>query len=321
MQIRSFDEKKDFPAFIDLLTVASQQEGLISTPEELMTEAEHREQAALYTLDLSADRLVMEDPNNPNTLIAVCDVWQMGHNPSAELMLLVHPDWRKQGLGSKMLEVGVAHAKALKATAIDAFAEPEQTDICKFLEKNKFKVAGMFRNMDISLEDYLPNARFADNQEVLNYTELKGNESDKLELLLKASNDFWGDLWGHKVQLDSDKAKAKADLKQYVLNVFLPENMLFLFEDDVFIAHVKSGVRADADTNEHGFIDMPGVHPDYRKPELYRELVLMSADLLYKQGCRELSIESWGESEATIAVFEDLGFEITFYELGYQLKL
>jgi len=321
MEIRNFNEKTDFPAFMALLAIATSPDGSIAlSSDEMMTERDHRDQADLYTLDLNADRFVMQDPTDPQSFIAVCDVWKMQDNPSAELMLLVHPQWRKQGIGGKMLSKGIKHARAINANAIDAYADSEQEDVCSFLELHNFDVAGLFRNMDISEEDYLPTARPNPNWEVLNYNELKGNESDKLELLLSA-NSFWGDLWGHKVQLGSDKAAAKADLKQFVLEAFLPENMLFLFEEGDLVAHVKSGIRADADTNEHGYIDMPGVRKDKRKTEIYRELVLMSADLLYQQGCSEISIESWGESDETIAIFEELGFVVTFYELGYQLKL
>lgn len=71
---------------------------------------------------------------------------------------------------------------------------------------------------------------------------------------------------------------------------------------------------------------VPGLHPDWRTPELSREFALIGLELLglewlYNQGCRQIAFSSWGESEETLQVFKEPRFTTNNFELGYQLPL
>jgi len=132
--IRKFQTKNDYPTFIDLLNSA--------TDKAIHTETAQREFAASIGISPEQDRIIAMHPDDDSRLIAYCDIWRMYSTASVEMMLLVHPDWRRQGLGSRLLEAGLNHAEQLTATAIDAYAEPDDDVVKGFLEHHNFSLSG-----------------------------------------------------------------------------------------------------------------------------------------------------------------------------------
>ena len=309
-KVRAFREE-DFPAYVALLNAVSEYGG----KAERTTEAEQREYAALYTINLAEDRMVMEHPKTP-TLIAACDVWRIHNNPSAASTLLVHPDWRRRGLGSELFHAGVQHAVSLNATALDAFALPEQGEIRSFLERHNFKVAGFYRDMTLAADKPLPKPNL-DAYTVRTFDQLEGGEEAKIDLLLEAANHFWGDLWGHQVLSGAEGRKTVQD---YVLPHHEPEAMFFLFDGESYIGHDRVSF-SEEDGAKLGYAGVPGLLPAYRSPDLYRELALVGLNWLRTRGCGEIKFSSWGDGEETVQAFEDLGLTMNFYELGYQRVL
>ncbi len=154
IKIRNFNPDKDFPAHTELLNAAAKADGGEETTQEAQIEFVN-----LFGIDLSCDRLIVENPQDSNEIIAVCDCWQIGGNPSADLFLLVHPDWRRKGIGSVLFQRAVSHAKSLHATAIDGYATPAQIEIQAFLQKHKFTVAGNFTEMHLAQKTSFPKAK------------------------------------------------------------------------------------------------------------------------------------------------------------------
>ncbi len=311
LAVRPFREE-DFPAYVELLNAASEHEG----KAERTTEKEQREYAALYTINLSEDRMVVEHPEIP-TLIAACDVWRIHNNPSAASTLLVHPEWRRRGLGSRLLQTGIQHAVSLNATALDAFALPEQGEVRSFLERHDFKVAGLYRDMTLAADKPLPKPNLG-SYTVRTFDQLEGDEGGKIDLLLEAANHFWGDLWGHQVLSGAEGRKTVQD---YVLPHHEPEAMFFLFNGEKYIGHDRVSFSEGEDGAKVGHAGVPGLSSPYRSPELYRNLALVGLNWLRARGCGEIKLSSWGDGEETIRAFEDLGFTMNFYELGYQRVL
>ena len=313
-RVRKFNPDQDFTAYVNLLNETSKHDGEGSST----TEQEQRDYAAMLTIDLNADRFVIDHPEQTDKLIAVCDVWQINQNPSADFMLLVHPEWRRQGVGSKLLSAAVNHANELNATAMDAYARPEQKGIQGFLEQHNFQPISNCTGMEIAATEPFPRANLPKNYTVRTYAELESSEEDKLELIVKAGNEFWGVLWGHKVTEDLELAREV--MRKNVLGNHDEDAMFFLYDRDTYVGHDRVSFSETPEGVKQGYGGgPPGLHPDWHTPELAREFALVGLEWLYDQGCRQIAFMSWGESEETLQAFEKLGFTVNSFELGYQL--
>jgi ribosomal protein S18 acetylase RimI-like enzyme len=69
-----------------------------------------------------------------------------------------------------------------------------------------------------------------------------------------------------------------------------------------------------------GYIDAPGIIPDYRTPDLYSALLLHAAQWLRRHD-QVLELESWGDAPETIALYQTLGFTILHQQIAYQREL
>ena len=257
LHVRKFSPRQDFKAYVDFLNAVSNHDGANSAT----TEQEQRDYADMLTVDLNTDRLVIEHPEQSDKLVAVCDVWQINHNPSADLMLLVHPEWRRQGVGSKLLSAATAHANELNATAIDAYAHLEQKGIQAFLEYHSFRVVSNCTGMEMTATAPFPKANLPKNYTVRTYAELEDSEQDKLDLIVKAGNEFWGVLWGHKVT--EDLGLAREVMRKNVLGNHDEDAMFFLYDGDTYIGHDRVSFGKTPDGVKQGYGGgPPGLHPN-----------------------------------------------------------
>ncbi len=281
IKVRNFNPSVDFPAYIELLDVHNGK-------DNKTTEQEQHDYADMLTIDLETDRLVVEHPESSDKIIAVCDIWRISQNPSADLMLLVHPDYRRKGVGSLLFEAALEHANTIKARAIDAYSEPDNTEVRAFLERLGFRVVSHCTGMSIKTEASFPKSNLPVGYTVKTYAELEGSEVEKLDLIVKASNEFWGVLWGHKVT--HDIGYAREVVKKNVLAYHTEDAMFFLFKEDTYIGHDRVSFSETSDGTKQGYGGgVPGLRPDYYKPELAREFALIGLEYLHAQGCHNIS--------------------------------
>jgi hypothetical protein len=67
---------------------------------------------------------------------------------------------------------------------------------------------------------------------------------------------------------------------------------------------------------ERGQIDSPGLLAPFRTPDRYARLV-REASLLLAPGL--VTLETWGDTESTLAAYRELGFELVEYVPGWEL--
>lgn len=67
-----------------------------------------------------------------------------------------------------------------------------------------------------------------------------------------------------------------------------------------------------------GWIDAPGVIPELRTPDRYARLV-RGAIAHMRKG--PITLETWGDSAAVLAAYQELGFRLVEYVPGWELKL
>ena len=174
--------------------------------------------------------------------------------------------------------------------------------------------------MEMTATEPLPKANLPENYTVRTYAELEGSEEDKLDLIIKAGNEFWGVLWGHKVTKNLELARAV--MRKNVLSNHDEDAMFFLYDGDAYVGHDRVSFSETPGGVKQGYGGgPPGLHPHWHTPELAGEFALVGLEWLYNQGCRQIAFMSWGESEETLQAFKELGFTVSTLELGYQLPL
>lgn len=312
-RVRNFEPDRDFPAYIAFLNEIMELSG---TGEPTSREAQ-LEYADLFTINLDADRLIVENPDKAG-FVAAHDVWRISSNPSAASTLVVHPAWRRRGIGSALLAAGKEHAKEIGATAIDAYAKPDDEIAQSFLDVCGFERAGNYVEMKLTLDAPLPRPKLPEKYTAFTYAELKLSKAEKLDLLFEAAQEFWGDLWGHNVAVDEDMGRQAVVTN--VLGHYSEEAMFFFFAGENYVGHDRVSFT-DTDGEKVGYVGIPGIRRDYRSPELFAALAQVGHHYLSEQGCTELKLSDWGSSQETLKAFESSGFRQTFHELGYQLTL
>ena len=104
---RHFAPEADIPRLVDLYTgvEAHDQDG------QVIDEAVVRDQLVASDHAPVEDRWVVQDPNDQNKLIGFCALWKPLADVNADAQIVVHPDWRRLGLGSKLLHRTTARAR------------------------------------------------------------------------------------------------------------------------------------------------------------------------------------------------------------------
>jgi hypothetical protein len=87
--------------------------------------------------------------------------------------------------------------------------------------------------------------------------------------------------------------------------------------DATFVGLHESGAwvgicEVDIERNQ---IDSPGVLPAFRSADRYARLVRQAASMLAPGPA---TLETWGDSEATLAAYRELGFELVEYVPGWE---
>jgi hypothetical protein len=88
--------------------------------------------------------------------------------------------------------------------------------------------------------------------------------------------------------------------------------------DATFVGLHESGgwvgmCEVDLERNQ---IDSPGVLPGFRTPDRYARLVRQASSML-RPG--RVTLETWGDTEATLEAYRELGFELVEYVPGWEL--
>src|SRR5258708_25789806 len=132
---RHFDTQRDFAAFVILLQTVEQadQDG------EDVSEAALREQLTWPGHDPALDRWVVLSSAS-NTLIGYGAIFQAPNDVHADLYIAVHPQWRRQGIGSTLLGHLLERVREMGAQDVRTYATVQNQDARAFLRGNDFDV-------------------------------------------------------------------------------------------------------------------------------------------------------------------------------------
>ena len=258
-----------------------------------------RAQLALPGHDPARDRTVALDPADPNTLIGYNLVWLPTNSDAAQANVIVHPAWRRQGIGRALLQQALAHLRQLGAAQVNIYAHQSHPAAGAFLRAHGFLPAGAYTEMRAPADRRLPPVVWPYGYQMRPYTEVQD-----LAILTQVFNECYQDLPGHHQVTPEQMAE--------YLSQFIPEGLFLVFSEKnrpVGVSRVEMSPERSAKNGvPTGYIDSPGIYSPHRRLDLYRALLLTGMKWLQSQGAALIELESWGDKQEVLRSYADLGF-------------
>jgi mycothiol synthase len=306
--IRSFSTVQDIPRVLALYAEIEKhdQAGLDISVEAL------QQQLILDGHDPETDRWVVEAPGDSTSLIASAQLRVSPSTHTADGNILVHPEYRCQGIGTRLLSSLRQRAVEQQSAALRIFADTRLPASVKFLNKYGFAPQGAYTELQLTESVRLPPTIWP-----FGYTLRPYSEVNDLGLLTEIMNLAYIPLWGHQ------------EVSEEEMSAWLPNfnqaGLFLVFSEKGRVIGISRTEPSPERTLKNGvptgYIDAPGIVPQHRRLDLYRALVLTGIHWLKEQGQRIIEMESWGDKLEVLKMYRELGFKDLRQLVSYQLAL
>jgi mycothiol synthase len=226
----------------------------------------------------------------------------------SSIYVVVHPNQRRKGLGSELLELVLSRADETESRKILVYANAHNTASNAFLKYHGFGVAGTSGVMVTAVSE-LPRAEIPPAYSLRRYPELGDPQT-----VVQALDTCYKDMVRHRQNVTS------AD--RY-MNYRGEEGIHLLFDETGTLIGICAG-KPQGKTDERGtsdLLDAPGLIKEYRYRGFQRFLTLTVMNWLREKGKRPITLEYWGDNEDAIAIYHDLGFDLVNQQITYRKEL
>ena len=296
LTIRPFSTDKDIPRLLSLYASieAADQDGIEIDEQEL------RAQLNLPGHDPNLDRWVIDAPDDSASLIASARVRPSPYASNINANILVHPDWRRLGIGSILLSKIIDRSHQLKVGSVSIYTNTRHSAPSGFLRKHGFISQGAYTELRLSEDVRLPPVIWP-----YGYTMQPYSEVLDLSTLTEAMNLSYIPLWGHREVSEEEMTSWLPEFNQ--------QGLFLVFSEKGRVIGISrtepSSERSHKNGTPTGYIDAPGVVPQHRRLDLYRALVLTGINWLRQQGQILIEMESWGDKLEVLKMYRELGFK------------
>jgi len=308
LPIQPFSPDRDIPRILSLRMAAEavDQDG-IEISEQVL-----RLQLNLPGHDPLHDRWVIENPDDPSTLVASALIRRSPGADTADANILVHPHLRQRGLGTALLDRIIDRARQLGVGAIQIYAKARHMNASAFLHAHGFVPLGAYTELRLSQGVRLPPVIWPFGYTLRTYAEVQD-----LSILTQAMNLAYIPLWGHQEVSEQEMSSWLPD--------FNPQGIFLVFSEKGRVIGISrtepSPERSQVNGEPTGYIDAPGIVPQHRRLDLYRALVLTGIRWLSDQGLALIEMESWGDKLEVLKMYRELGFTDKRQLVCYELKI
>ena len=227
----------------------------------------------------------------------------------------VHPAWRRRGIGRLLIEQIATKAAELQARWLTIDVTPANQEALRFLLTQGFRYRGDTWALLAAADAEFPPPVWPIGYSVHSYA-----EAGNVPMLVEVSNRGFGDMWGH---WENTPGLVDAAVVEQSVQRFDPRGIFLVFDaTGVAVGQCRTlATKHDEPTDGPHILDEPGIVPEHRAAGLHAPLVLTAARWLREQGARPIRLESWGDSAATVAIYESLGFTLIEHEVSYVREL
>ncbi|MEM7802480.1 MAG: GNAT family N-acetyltransferase [Chloroflexota bacterium] len=251
----------------------------------------------------SRDYWIMKRDEEADALIGYGQILEQSSVRSI-IQVSIHPSWRRQKLGTRLLNTIIQVAKERGATQIVSGAWGNNKTGHPFLVSNGFEQKGHNRFMTAPENSQIEPPEWPTGYFMRSYAELKD-----LNYLVEGSNLCYRDMWGHLENTELVTVGHFQELMETLPDYYFPPGIFVLFGPNDRVA----GICFNRLEDEHSkrVIDSPGIAPAYRHLDLHRPLVQASMKWLSTQASGPFHLYTWGDFDEAVLVYEDLGFRYT----------
>ena len=243
-------------------------------------------------------------------LVGYGQVLPRSESPST-IYVAVHPNRRRQRLGSQLLTLAFSRLDASKHyEKILIYANGHNEASIAFLNHYGFEVTGTSGVMVAPIAE-LPQADIPSGYSVRRYFELENLNPD---VVVQALDQCYKDQVGHHQNVTS----ADRYMKYYGM-----DGIHLLFDNHDKLIGVCVG-KPEGKTDERGtsdLVDAPGLVKEDRQRGYQHFLALAVMNWLRENAARPITLEYWGDDEEAIAIYRDLGFALVNEQITYQKEL
>ena len=280
------------------------------TGEDISEEA-LKAQLSLPGHDPVQDRWVVNPSDDDEQMIGVSTVWNVPQNNLAYIYVGVHPAWRRQGIGSELLQRTLTQAQTHQSQNILVYADVQHQQVKEFLLKRAFLPVAYYTAMELGSTVAIPLSVLP-----IGYSLRQYNPTSDFPLLLEMYNKAFQGLWGHHEYVTSEEMNNILESETH------PEDNFLLFTQNGEVVGTCRGEISEYLSERRGvrtgYLDAPGIVPEHRSKNLYLPLLLHIANWVCKQELVDIEMESWGDDPQVLAQYQQAGFKIMHQQAIYR---
>jgi mycothiol synthase len=217
----------------------------------------------------------------------------------------VHPDYRRTGLGRKLLDNAVEHSRALKADLVHVSASPDDAHLVRLLESSGFTERNRQWQMRLLVDDLVPG-KPASGYEVRQLAEGEANVFARIQNLA-----FTGS-WGF-----APNTPQELDYRLHMTGAGYHDVLLLTVEGQP-AAYCWTRMQRVGD-ERRGIIWMIGADSALRGKGLGRAMLLEGLSLMLTRGATAFELTVYADNTPAVKLYESVGFtwkhDIVWYEL------
>jgi mycothiol synthase len=267
--------------------------------------------------DPAHDRWVIQSPDNADDLIGYGAIYTPTSERAA-IYVAVHPDWRRRGLGSALLERVLNRARESGRGHASVYANEHNTAAHAFLRYHHYQVVSDSWQLQAAPGNSLAEVVWPPGYVMRTYAEVQ-----QVSIWIEVTTRSYGDLWGHG---ENTAGTVTEELIARRLSGWNQDSMFLVFAPDGQVAgfcqvflnaeHVAENTGGATD-----YLNGPGVVPEHRSRGLYRPLILTAMHWQRAHSPRGITLELYGETEQTVAIYQAVGFTLLQHFVAYRLDM